>query len=604
MTSPRLPPPLDYYNRPPKELAGYQNSTVDDGDETPAPTRSIVAGEAISLLAGFGPVTLYQQGAALDPYTLAFKRTKYNAAAYNYVRLTVDVLEAGASSSRMQVFYSLTGAPGTFVSAGLTGPAQVSIGTVGIQVGGGFFVAAAGADVYWAVQAYGGDGSASPRLDLVTLQFELQQNVTLPPETLYVRHAAPSAHSCLAKYDGGWIDRFGVNSLETLGVVREDLQYANVLQQFVLTSDPASAGWTPGVGGSGLGGWTGITDDESNGAIARAGIILLNCFNASQGFSRSFTLPAATDPCGVGAEVRMKFRKQGGTWTVVGFPGQCSGTWGPTQCGPSDLCACPVWAMITISGSFGTRCMSARVAEYGMGWDGSAPWATMRFRLPAGASGSVTIGFELGSDCSGASCYGVGYGSWTAALSAIVITDPAPPMLIFSSTKGSSARIAKPETDYDSKRASGGFARVYGAPLAAQTVPAWTYQLRIAAAMAASTRYAEGHVTGRLWVWRSTGDVDVGTIGTFVSAAIAGTSLVEQDISFAGASIDVQAGDQLVLDLAGSADAPAGQKLESSAPWFQFDGTDDAFSTGSAPAVGGAATHLTVPGLQYTGAAP
>src|SRR6187455_2094871 len=138
---PKLPPPRDYYNRPAKELAGYQNSTVIDGEEVPAPIRTIVAGEAISLLANAEPTTLYQMAAGLDPYHFAFKRTKYNVEAYNYARLTIDVTRAGAAGSLVRLYYSPSGLAGTWISVGLLAPIECPLSSVGIIVAGGFILA-------------------------------------------------------------------------------------------------------------------------------------------------------------------------------------------------------------------------------------------------------------------------------------------------------------------------------------------------------------------------------------------------------------------------------------------------------------------------------
>jgi hypothetical protein len=573
-----------------------------DKTSTPGEGGTDTAGESITLSAAFAPVTLRVQPATLKEYTFGYKRVKFDATPYNYARFSVDVKTAGATNAAVQLYYSVTGATGTFVSAGLTSPIRCGIGTAGIQVGGGYLVAEARADVYWAAQFIDGNGAASPCLGLVAVQFLLTRVVTTQPETLYIRHSAPSAKSCLALYNGGWTDIFGVNSGETLGVVHEDLQFATVLT----TKEADDAAWVTGA--AGLGGWSGGSDDEGNPAVLNTGAILLKCLTSSQSKTITFTLPAYTDPCSKGLHLRAKMRNQGGTWTVVGFPGQCAGN--ETTCGIGVLCCHPVNMKLEMTGAFGGVCVSSQVVQYWSNYRLSSPWGSMRFALPAGASGTVTLEYILGPSCTPGP-HGVGYGSFATSFSHVLLYEPPTDRLTFSRTKGSSVKTIKPETDFDAKRASGGFSRVYGAPLAAQTIPAWTYQLRVAAGLTPGVRYAQGHLKARLWVWRPTGDVDVGTIGTVSSPTLTDGTIREYDLALTGSALAVQAGDRLVLDFSASLDTPATtttypitpKPTEGAAPYVQYDGTDDSFSTGSAPAVGGAASHITVPGLTYTGAA-
>jgi len=168
---------------------------------------------------------------------------------------------------------------------------------------------------------------------------------------------------------------------------------------------------------------------------------------------------------------------------------------------------------------------------------------------------------------------------------------------------GAGAVTVEIETDYDTKRAAGPLKRHIDDPLAAQTVPAWTYQIRIAAGISAGARYAVGHVHARLYVWRESDDSVVAVLGDVTTPQLDAT-VREWDLSIAGAAVNVLDGDRFVLELSGSMDTPADtlelmKWTESAGIVLEYDGTDTAFSSGSAPGAGGAAAHLIVPGVTY-----
>lgn len=599
MTSPiKLPPPKSPYNRPARELAGYVAADVDDGEEVPTPTGPGFASEAISLLAAFGPVTLYQMAAGLDPYLLAFKRTKYNATPYNYARITADVLEAGATTALLRLYYSLTGAAGTFVSAGLT-PIECAINAQGILVGGGFLVAAASDDVYWAVQAEGGDGVESPRLDLVTVQFELAQNIQRPPQTRYFCPTVPSVQPAADVFDGGWVDVFGVNSLEPNGRLYNKRLWLTptVYLPFDTQANMAANGWTFSTVNGGHGGWASATDGDTppTPALQRGGVIMLICLNnREQSMTKAITLP----PHAKGYVTRGKMMFRGGTWTVVGYPGQCGPGWGPTECGSgsfgSAICNLPILATLTAAGSS----KSFAAAVYGMAYDLARPWGTVHATIAPGVDGSQSVTMGLYG--------GVGYGTTIVGVGSISIApnDATEDPGALCTAPGDDVELLDFETDYDDKRASGPIKRYVDDPLAAQTIPAWTYQIRLAAGITAAARYAVGHVHVRVYIWRESDESVVALIGDVTSPQL-DTTVREFDLAIAGSSVAVLAGDRFVIEISGSIDTPADVSgyfkwTESAGIVLQYNGDDTSFSSGSAPDAGGAASHIVLPGVSYS----
>jgi len=183
MTSPvSLPPPLDFYNRPPKELAGYQSSS---GNGPVRPPTSPGPVESITLLTvpggmGYG---LVRQPLALTDY-LALDKVKFDATAFNAARIVVnvDASGAGAPDAKARLFYSPSGLAGTWLDAGIDlagAPRQLTcaINTPGILTGSGPIATAARADVYWAVFWQGGDGVLTPLLGAVFVQFMVKRFV-------------------------------------------------------------------------------------------------------------------------------------------------------------------------------------------------------------------------------------------------------------------------------------------------------------------------------------------------------------------------------------------------------------------------------------------
>lgn len=181
MTAPlRIQPPADYYNRPPKELAGYQNTNVGDGEEVQAPTRP-TSGESITLLtcpAGMG-CTLTRQPAALTDY-IALDKVRYDAGSFNAARIVINVLRAGALGSRARLRYSPSGLIGTYIDAGInlagvSTPLVCKIDSPGIKFGSLPLALAARTDVYWEVVFENGDGTVSPVIGAVFVQFMERQ---------------------------------------------------------------------------------------------------------------------------------------------------------------------------------------------------------------------------------------------------------------------------------------------------------------------------------------------------------------------------------------------------------------------------------------------
>lgn len=199
MTLPiKLPPPKDPYNRPARELAGYVASTVDDGEEV-GPPGILSSSESITLYAppaGRGLMLRAQPADVKDYFQL--NKVKFDASPYNAARLEVNVFRAGALGARARLYYSTTGQDGSWVEAGVdsTGsatpfPLTCKIDAPGIRVGAGPIIAAAQADVYWAAFWDNGDGTTSPIIGAVFLQFlvatfrrECVWTVAVPPEDM------------------------------------------------------------------------------------------------------------------------------------------------------------------------------------------------------------------------------------------------------------------------------------------------------------------------------------------------------------------------------------------------------------------------------------
>lgn len=181
MTAPtRLQPVADYYNRPPKELAGFTNTNINDGGEVLAPSRPS-SGESITLLtvpAGMG-YSLVRQPAALTDY-IGLDKVRYDAGSFNAARIVINVLRAGATGSKARLRYSTSGLLGTYIDAGInlsgvSTPLVCKIDSPGIKQGSLPLAIAARNDVYWEVVFEGGNGATTPVIGAVFVQFMVKQ---------------------------------------------------------------------------------------------------------------------------------------------------------------------------------------------------------------------------------------------------------------------------------------------------------------------------------------------------------------------------------------------------------------------------------------------
>jgi len=194
MTTPNtLPPPLDFYNRPPKELAGFHKSSITNGGPLSAPTRP-TSGESITLYAppaGRG-LALREQPAALTDF-FQLNKVKFDASSFNAARIVVNVHRAGAPDASARLFYSPTGQAGSYIDAGVdlsnnVLPLVCTIDAIGVRTGSGPIAEAARGDVYWAVMWQDGDGVITPVLGAVFVQFMQKTfracvwTVIVPPE--------------------------------------------------------------------------------------------------------------------------------------------------------------------------------------------------------------------------------------------------------------------------------------------------------------------------------------------------------------------------------------------------------------------------------------
>lgn len=175
MTAPTSPV-LDFYNRPPKELAGLFKKSITNGGPIQAPSRP-TSGESITLYAppaGRG-LLLREQPAAVTNYWQV-SVVKYDASSFNAARIVVNVHRAGASGARARLYYSTTGQAGSFVDAGIdlsgnTLPLTCKIDALGVRDGSGPIATGARTDVYFTVMWDNGDGTTSPVIGAVFLQF-------------------------------------------------------------------------------------------------------------------------------------------------------------------------------------------------------------------------------------------------------------------------------------------------------------------------------------------------------------------------------------------------------------------------------------------------
>lgn len=212
MTAPRilLPPPADYWNRPPKETAGYQNISqpngpVEGGNGAPGMGVGALTFHSFS---GF-PLELRAQPPGVTNYFTNW--LWYPASGHTHARIVTHNYKAGAATARLIARFSATPTNGaSFANAGRSGTEIFASITPTGPIKGDWFALdpAARTDIGFQIMAIGGDGVASPALGDVELEFDVR--IELPRQKLFWRNLVPSAQppanvetdSTLAAYTG------------------------------------------------------------------------------------------------------------------------------------------------------------------------------------------------------------------------------------------------------------------------------------------------------------------------------------------------------------------------------------------------------------------
>lgn len=197
MTNPYLPldPPGDTTGRTPKMLAGYQSTVINNGQPIPpnnAP-KVLIPPEDLTFRAAsrFG-LRLNSMPAGPTVY-FPYQRRKYDTRAYNMVRIGVDVYVEGNAGAALRVEWTTTPLnDASWLQAGFLGQqALVPIDIPGPAVSAPLALAVGAIeDVWWRVVGVGGDGTTSPVIGIVYVQFLLGQ-LTLR-DRWYWRNFAPS----------------------------------------------------------------------------------------------------------------------------------------------------------------------------------------------------------------------------------------------------------------------------------------------------------------------------------------------------------------------------------------------------------------------------
>lgn len=196
MSNPFIPfdPPGDTTNRTPKMLSQRTKKIV-NGEPVPSTgtAKIIIPPEDLTFRAASRFGMRLNAMPAADTVYFPYQRRKYNARAYNKVRIGVDVYVAGAAGSHLRVQWTTTPlVDGSWQEAGrLGGRCLVPIDVVGPWVSDLLdSEPASRLDVWWRVIGGGGDGDASPVIGMVYVQFDMGEEVIR--DRWYWRNASPS----------------------------------------------------------------------------------------------------------------------------------------------------------------------------------------------------------------------------------------------------------------------------------------------------------------------------------------------------------------------------------------------------------------------------
>lgn len=196
MSNPFIPfdPPGDTTNRTPKMLSQLTKPIVNGQPVPPGGgSKLIIPPEDLTFGAQSFLMELYQQPAGVKEY-FPHQRRKYNARAYNVIRIGTDRYVAGSDAAKYVVQFTATPLdPASWVGAGRGGAeVGVSLAGTGAVVSEYLFLHnSARVDVYWRVIGKGGDGVASPVTGIVYVQFDIAEEPLY--EKIYWRNLVPSA---------------------------------------------------------------------------------------------------------------------------------------------------------------------------------------------------------------------------------------------------------------------------------------------------------------------------------------------------------------------------------------------------------------------------
>ena len=171
MTAPNfLQPPKSFRGLSARELMSAEITGENPGTAGLAPPVVV----ALPVFDGGGGFKLFRQPSVQTDY--GWRRPWFDSSPFNQIRLIADVEGAGATNAKLIVEYSADG------STGWANPAAsavtLSVASAG-PVKSGWVTLTARADVVWRIQALGGDGSASPIVGKVHIQFR-QATLTRP----------------------------------------------------------------------------------------------------------------------------------------------------------------------------------------------------------------------------------------------------------------------------------------------------------------------------------------------------------------------------------------------------------------------------------------
>ena len=183
MTNPyvKLDPPGDTTGRTPKMLAGYQTTTINNGEPIPpnTPPRIIVPPEDLTFRAASRWGLRLNSMPAGPTVYFPYQRRRYNRAAYNQIRIGVDIKDPANAGAFFRVQYTTTPLDdASWQSVGFLGQnCQIALDVAGSWVSNPvplFSVTnvddQAEVDVWFRVVGLGGDGSTSPVVGIVYVQ--------------------------------------------------------------------------------------------------------------------------------------------------------------------------------------------------------------------------------------------------------------------------------------------------------------------------------------------------------------------------------------------------------------------------------------------------